>query len=253
MSMSVGPLSGKTILVTRPKEQAERLLALIKEQGGIPLSFPVVEIKPAQNEAGKYVQDHLSHFDWVIFTSRNGVDHFFQLIRDSGLSAKNKKFAAVGEKTAAALERYGVTTILIPARYDAADLAETLKKHVSADEKILFPKGNLAPSFLKEELKCRAYVKELIVYETVPSENLDWSLTEKADCIFFMSPSAVSFLMRGFSDSQINKPIEIPVFCIGPTTKAAAIENGFEYVHVPSIFTADDMVKSAISYFQGGR
>ncbi|GGB49026.1 uroporphyrinogen-III synthase [Fictibacillus barbaricus] len=246
-------LEGKTILVTRPKEQAEPLITRIKERGGIPLSFPVVSIKGAKNVLKEKILDDLSSFHWIIFTSKNGVDYFFQLINDLDVSLQNHKFAAVGEKTADTLRRYGVTSILVPGRFDASDLAEVLKKQVLKDERILFPKGNLAPSYLKESLADIAHVEELIVYETTSAVDLDWSLPEKADCFFFLSPSAVSFMMKQDAIKHNSTIYKTPVFCIGPTTKASAEKSGFLHVFMPNNFTAEDMVNCAISYFQGGR
>lgn len=253
MNTSGGPLAGKKILVTRPKSQAKSLIKLIEEHGGTPLSFPVVSIKGIKNEAAAVHVNQLSSFQWIVCTSKNAVDYFFRMVNELGVSLGDHKFAAVGEKTADALREYGVTSILVPERFDAADLAETLKKHVSEGERILFPKGNLAPSYLKEELKSTAVVEELVVYETEPEDNLDWSLINQADCFFFMSPSAVSFMIKGLSDSNNNMNYKTPVICVGPTTKTAAEKCGFKHVYMPSHFTAEDMVNCAISYFQGGR
>lgn len=253
MDTSGGPLAGKKILVTRPKSQAHSLVKLIEENGGTPLSFPIVSINAMKNEAAVATLSQLSTFQWIVFTSKNAVDYFYRLINELGISLGVHKFAAVGEKTAEALRHYGVTTIHVPNRYDARDLAETLKKRVSENDKILFPKGNLAPSFLKEELKSIAVVEEMIVYKTEPEHNLDWSLISRTDCFFFMSPSAVSFMMEGISDYQNNTIYDKPIICVGPTTKTAAEKYGFKHVHMPSIYTAEEMVNCAISYFQGGR
>ncbi|MFG6493980.1 uroporphyrinogen-III synthase [Fictibacillus sp. UD] len=253
MNTSGGPLAGKKILVTRPKNQADSLVKLIEENGGTPLSFPIISIKAVKNEQAAARLNQLNTFQWIVFTSKNAVDYFFRLINELGISLGDYKFAAVGEKTAETLRRYGITSILVPERYDAADLAETLKKHVLKDERILFPKGNLAPSFLKEELKSTAVVEEMVVYKTEPEDGLDWSLIDITDCFFFMSPSAVSFMIKGLSDSQNNMIYKTPVICVGPTTKTAAEKCGFKHVFMPSNFTAEDMVNCAISYFQGGR
>ncbi|MBN3556325.1 uroporphyrinogen-III synthase [Fictibacillus nanhaiensis] len=249
MNTSIGPLAGKRILVTRPKEQAVPLISLIQKNGGIPLSFPIVSIKGVKNEESQSLLNNLSSYQWIIFTSKNGVDHFFQLISDCNLTLGNVKFAAVGEKTAESLRKRGITSILVPDQYHAESLVKTLKKHVLSHEKILFPKGNLAPSFIKEEFKEKAWVEELVVYKTESEDHLDWSLVHQADCLFFMSPSAVTFMSRGLQTEEVYKK---PVICVGPTTKKAAEECGYYHVLMPKQFTAEDMVNCAISYFQGG-
>ncbi|MQR95392.1 uroporphyrinogen-III synthase [Fictibacillus phosphorivorans] len=249
MNTSIGPLAGKRILVTRPKEQAVPLISLIQECGGLPLSFPIVSIKGVKDEEAQSLLSDLPSYQWIIFTSKNGVDHFFQLISDCNLTLGNVKFAAVGEKTAESLRKKGITSILVPDQYHAESLVKTLKKHVLSHEKILFPKGNLAPSFIKEELKETAWVEELVVYKTESEDHLDWSLVHQADCLFFMSPSAVTFMSRGLQTEEVYKK---PVICVGPTTKKAAEECGYHHVLMPKQFTAEDMVNCAISYFQGG-
>jgi uroporphyrinogen-III synthase len=247
-----GPLAGKNILVTRPKEQTNYLFNLIKDVGGIPLAFPVVTIKGSDKISDDNLLEHLSRFEWIIFTSKNGVDHFFRLIENIETSLERHKFAAVGEKTAQALHEWGIDSILVPHRYDAAALSELLKQHVKRGEKVLFPKGSLAPSYIKEQLKDIAAVEELVVYETKPTEDLDWSLVQKADCFFFLSPSAVSFMTKHCEKNQNSRIMKTPAFCIGPTTKKAALEKGFQHIFMPERYTAEDMVKLAAAYFQGG-
>ncbi|MET3727612.1 uroporphyrinogen-III synthase [Fictibacillus halophilus] len=249
MNTSIGPLAGKRILVTRPKEQAEPLISHIQENGGIPLSFPIVSIKGVKNDNSQSLLKNLSSYQWIVFTSKNGVDYFFQLLSDCNLTLSNVKFATVGEKTAESLRNRGIASILVPEHYHAESLVKTLKKHVLSHERILFPKGNLAPSFIKEELKETAQVEELVVYKTESEDDLDWSLVYQADCLFFMSPSAVTFMSSGIKTEEV---YEKPVICVGPTTKSAAEECGFQHVLMPTQFTAEDMVNCAISYFQGG-
>jgi uroporphyrinogen-III synthase len=252
MNTPEGPLAGKTVLVTRPKEQADSLIALIKEEGGIPLPFPVVTITGTDKARDEFTINHISRFKWIIFTSKNGVDHFFRIIKDYKLSFDHQKFAAVGEKTAQALHERGIHSILVPKRYDAVALVELLKKEVSVGEKVLFPKGNLAPSYIKDQLKDKAEVEELVVYETKPAEDVDWGIVLKADCFFFLSPSAVSFMTAYYEKKQNSRILKTPAFCIGPTTNQAALEKGFQHVFMPERYTAEDMVKLAAIYFQGG-
>jgi uroporphyrinogen-III synthase len=252
MKTSEGPLAGKTVLVTRPKEQADSLIALIKKEGGIPLPFPVVTITGTDKARDEFSINHISRFKWIIFTSKNGIDHFFQIIKDLELSFDHHKFAAVGEKTAQALQERGIHSIFVPQRYDAEALAELLNKKVKEGEKVLFPKGSLAPTYIKDQLKDKAEVEEIVVYETKPAEDLDWDLVLKADCFFFLSPSAVSFMTAYYEKKQKSRILKTPAFCIGPTTKQAALEKGFQHVFMPERYTSEDMVKLAAIYFQGG-
>lgn len=252
MKTPEGPLAGKTVLVTRPKEQADSLLSLIKDEGGIPLPFPVVTITGTDKELDNFSIPHISRFKWIIFTSKNAVDHFFRIIKDQELSFDHHKFAAVGEKTAQAMQVRGIHSVLVPKRYDAEALVELLKREIKVGESVLFPKGSLAPSYIKDQLKGKTEVEELVVYETKPAEDVDWGLVLKADCFFFLSPSAVSFLTANYEKKQNSRILKTPAFCIGPTTKQAALEKGFQHVFMPERYTAEDMVKLAATYFQGG-
>jgi uroporphyrinogen-III synthase len=244
------PLAGKKILVTRPKEQSDQLHSMIMGEGGIPLSFPIVKIENSFDSLS--ITEDLLHYDWIIFTSKNGVDYFLNGIRNRCFSIIDQKVAAVGEKTREALHDWGIFDVIAPAKFDAITLAELLKKYVQKDERLLFPKGSLAPSYIKDELKGWAEVEELTVYETKLNEDVDWSLIEEADSCFFLSPSAVTFMMNHPMMDEKNQILNKPVFCIGPTTKKAALELGFEKVFMPERYTAEDLVKTAASYFQGG-
>jgi uroporphyrinogen-III synthase len=244
------PLTGKKILVTRPKELSNSLLSKIKEEGGIPLFFPIVAIEGSDQSESLLTLD-LSRFQWLVFTSKNGVDFFFKFIQRAGLTLSEPKIAAVGEKTRDALYDWGITDILVPSKFEAAALVELLKKYIKKGDNVLFPKGNLAPSYIMDELKDLAYVEEVIVYETKPNKGLDWDLVEKADCYFFLSPSAVHFMMN-HTYITIDQIESIPVFCIGPSTMNAAIEHGFKNVFMPDRYTAEDLIERAVTYFQGG-
>jgi uroporphyrinogen-III synthase len=247
------PLAGKSILVTRPLAQSKILNSLIKDKGGTPLSFPVITTRGTHISKETSVIKNLGSYQWIIFTSVNGVEFFFRSIKNEGLRAEDYRFAAVGEKTAQSLKQQGAASVLIPERYDAVSMVQTLKQHVKKGDQLLFPKGNLAPSYIKEELEGFARVDEWIVYETKPNEGLDWELPKKADCFFFLSPSAVTFLMDHPELKEKATLHAKPVFCIGSTTAKAAEEAGFQQVFQPDRFTVEDIVEKAAAYFRGGR
>jgi uroporphyrinogen-III synthase len=246
------PLEGRSILVTRPLSQSDSLFSQIKEKGGIPLSFPVVTIQGADVLDNRSVFNNLDSYQWIIFTSMNGVNYFFRFIKEAGLSVHNHRFAAVGEKTAQLLKRYTASPVLFPKQFDAPSMVEMLKHHVKKGERVLFPKGNLASSYIKDQLAQMIQVNELVIYETGPNERLDWELPMKADCFFFLSPSAVQFMMSHQEYEKNETFLSKPVFCIGPATNKAARENGFKHVFVSDRSTAESMIKKAAAYYQGG-
>jgi uroporphyrinogen III methyltransferase/synthase len=114
------PLSGKRVMITRPRHQAQKMADLITDLGGEPWTFPTIEIKPATTNAMDRAIGHIDEYSWLAFTSINGVSAFFDrmrhLCRDIR-SLKDMKIAAVGSKTRAELEERGLMVDYVPESY----------------------------------------------------------------------------------------------------------------------------------------
>ncbi|AQX53588.1 uroporphyrinogen-III synthase [Priestia flexa] len=254
------PLFLKRVLITRQAEQAKSFTAAIQAVGGIPLTVPVLSFVPAANRT--YIQrvlEQLHTYQWIIFTSQNGVEFFFQWLNllniNSGL-AKSCKIAVVGKKTGEALKKRGIKPDVTPEEYIAESLLEALMKEAKPHEKVLVVRGNLARPILLQGLDEKGYsVTDLVMYETVQNKASRTELqhaVEKADIITFTSSSTVNFFVDMMDSKQdwlsvINEKV---VVCIGPITAQTAAKYEIEHI-VPEEYTINGMIEKMVDYFKG--
>jgi uroporphyrinogen III methyltransferase/synthase len=252
-------LSGKTILITRAAHQTDIFVRLIKEQNGIPIIFPTIEItKPGSWDKLDQSLKNLYMFDGIAFTSVNGVEYFFQRFVEQNISAqllKGKALLAVGEKTKRALDDYGLTVTLMPEKFTAQDLASMLQQEDLTGKYFLFPKGNLAKDTLPEALKSLgASVDEVIVYETrIPTpaniKEVKTLLSNgKIDVITFTSPSTVKNFFYLIKTKQFPKGTMIAA--IGPSTANAIEECGLDVDIQPTQSTIEGLVEAIQNHYQ---
>ncbi|HZG60716.1 MAG TPA: uroporphyrinogen-III synthase [Anoxybacillus sp.] len=255
--MTERPLSGKTVLVTRGKEQAREFSELLMQTGAFPLEIPLISFSLPQNiESIKQVLKEVNRYDWLIFTSKNGVDFFFQLMDEAVLKEGLPKIAVVGKKTAQALKKKGFQPSVVPKEFVAEGLIEALKPLIKPKERVLLVKGNLARPALKQALEeMGANITELVVYETKLNESgkaqlIELLIKQKIDVITFTSPSTVNSFMQMLEGIEWRPLFQHCVIaCIGPITKQAAEEAGIQVHICPENYTIDDMIKAMIVYF----
>jgi uroporphyrinogen III methyltransferase/synthase len=165
------PLFGQRVLVTRARNQASELSDMIEELGGEPFEFPTIKIlPPADVKPIDDALDKLSTFDWVIFTSPNGVTHFMNYLKAKRVDIRNfgkAKIACVGPKTAEILEGYGLIVDLLPAQFIAEGLLAAIEDQLQPGQKVLLPRADIARKMLPLELRKRGLeVTEIDTYET---------------------------------------------------------------------------------------
>ncbi|WP_461200187.1 uroporphyrinogen-III synthase [Anoxybacillus sp. TBDG-1] len=244
-------LRGKRVLVTREKAQAKALSQTLERYGAIPVELPLIRIVRAEQTNQELL--HKWHtFDWIVFTSQNGVKYFFEHIGEMKPPTW-PKVAVVGEKTAKALQKRNVVVDLIPNEFVAESLAEALKPLLSANARILLVKGNLARDTLREQLSNIANVTDWIVYETTYNEEAKPQLIHllqrrMIDAITFTSSSTVHSFVQAVSGENVDLSF-VTIACIGPITKQTALQLGLP-VHVcPHTYTIDEMVEQLHQYF----
>ncbi|MEM4991709.1 MULTISPECIES: uroporphyrinogen-III synthase [Priestia] len=252
------PLFLKKVLITREAKQAHSFAAQIKKLGGTPLSLPVLTFARSNNE--QEVEDVLlsiNSFDWVVFTSQNGISFFFEWLKELNISRsalKRLKVAAVGEKTAKLLEKYDVNVQLVPKEYVAESLLESLKANVLHHERVLLVRGQLARSVLKDGLK-ECEVTDLVVYQTIRNQGSErlvkQHLETGIDAITFTSSSTVRFFVESVKDipNWLELINETKVVCIGPITSQTASEYGIKHL-VPNTYTINGMIDMLVSCFE---
>jgi len=235
------PLAGKTIVVTRAANQASQLSTELAELGARVVDFPTIAVNPVTPEgdlggAGDY--------DWIIFTSRNGVDHFVAALEAEGRSLAEFRaaaFCAIGPATAAALRAHKVPITLTPEHYIAESILaglQTLENDLTG-KRFLMPRGNLARPDLPRSLRdAGAEVVECVVYETVMPEiapdAVEAMVASAPDWVTFTSSSTARNFVAALDDGQRARITAGARFAsIGPITTATAEQLGLAIAAEP--------------------
>jgi len=256
------PLFGKRVLVTRSAEQAGALVERLEEAGADALVCPVIEIAPPDSwePLDDAIRD-LGRTDWLILTSANAVDVFFDRLRHFGLDGRalaGVRLAAVGPKTARAIEARGLNPDLVPGEdFRAEGVAALLTAQDLVGKRILYPRAELARDLLKKELAAAgAEVVDPVAYRTIAPAALEAGVREslaagEIAAVTFTSPSTVDNLVallgQGASD-LLNKPVLVS---IGPQTSAALGRHGLPVGLEASPSTLEGMVEGLIKLFSG--
>ncbi|CAN5837815.1 uroporphyrinogen-III C-methyltransferase [soil metagenome] len=227
------PLFGKRIVVTRARAQASDFAASLGALGAEVLQFPTIRIQPMEDpEPLRRAAREINTFDWVLFTSVNGVSRFWDSLRDVGRDTRalaGVSVCAIGPATGAALEMEGVRPDLIPSRFVAEAVIEALEAEGElSGSRILIPRAEVARPVLPNELRARgAEVVEVAAYRTVPDGAEADSLREmlrsgSVDLVTFTASSTVD----NFVDLIGAEIGSARVASIGPITSATARERG---------------------------
>lgn len=254
------PLFGKRILVTRARHQASALSRMLSERGAQPVELPAIEIQHV-DDTGEMDDAilNLQKYDWIVFTSVNGVERFFQRIDDVKLDSRafgSLKIGAIGAATAKSLKQYGLIPDYCPDVFTGAALLEGFKKLDIIGKKFLLLRADIADEALaKGLLKSGAEVKEVTVYKTVkPTGGRIQArriFADKIDFITFTSSSTVSNLVASMGE----KPFSIngaKIACIGPKTAETAIKAGFTVELMASEHTIPGLVAALENYYRRG-
>jgi len=253
----LSPLAGRRILVTRAAEQAAALSEALARLGAEPVVVPTIAIVPPQSfgELDQAIA-RLDQTDYLLLTSVNAVKAFFDRLMALGYDHRalaHLKTVAVGPKSAAALESYGVTTDLVPDDFRAEGVVELLKGRVSG-KRLLYPKAALARDLIPEELAAAgAEVVAPVAYASgVPANTasrLQGALAKGLDLLIFTASSTVQNFFDLLDVDNLQLAKQIPVASIGPLTSKTARELGFKVVVEPGSSTLDDLVAAIESYF----
>ncbi|GAE27319.1 uroporphyrinogen-III methyltransferase [Halalkalibacter wakoensis JCM 9140] len=254
--MRSGPLAGKTILVTRAKEQAKEVTQLIEKQGGTTIEIPLIAFQSTINKKEADVLQHIGDYQWLIFTSSNGVRFFMDYYIQHGDRDLLKKIniAVVGTKTEETLNKYQLAANIIPQEFVAEGLIEALKGQIKKDDKVLVARGNLGRMRLINELtKLGAVVTDLTVYETfLPKKSsydlLDVLKTENIDYVTFTSSSTVHNYIKSIEPVGIKSRNHPIIACIGPIAAKTAESYGLKVEIVPRTYTIEHFIKEIVRH-----
>ncbi|MFX3674568.1 MAG: uroporphyrinogen-III synthase [Paenisporosarcina sp.] len=231
-------LQGQTIVFTGQPKSNEALLE-VERLGGEVKIFPLNQTQEVTSQ-DEFFMTRLHSYEWLIFTSQNAVSSFSRKIESFHLDIKdiNMKIAAVGIKTANAIEALGLHVSFMPTIYSADAFVEQFPKGMNSQETCLFVRGSLAKATIKEGLG--QHVDEWTVYETLPdlinSRRLSTYISQHPNIfIAFASPSAVEIYARdvapivGWNHSKIA--------AIGHVTAASLKNHGIPVHVLPATYT----------------
>ena len=256
------PLFGKRILMTRAKEQAGELAALLAGHGAEAIEAPTINIVPPIDWAPvDQAISRIGTYDWIIFTSVNGVDRFMNRVRAKGLDARclaGRRLCCIGPRTAQELENFGVKADLIPADYQAEGVLEALAGEHLKQVRFLIPRAEVARELLPEELRAQgAHVDVVPVYRTItPAQHdAEWRqllLDHRIHVVTFTSSSTVKNFVTMLGGVDAVRPLlqSITIACIGPITAKTAEEYGLTVSIMPRENTIPALVDAIARHYK---
>ena len=248
------PLFGRRVVVTRAREQASELRARIESLGAAVVELPSIEVQPLD-----VVLPDLTGYAWVVFTSANGVDAFFERgLAPAGRDARalaGLQVAVIGPGTAAALAARGVRADLVPARFVAEALVETFPAAPATGARVLLARAEQARGALPDGLRERGYeVDVLPVYRTVATtpdpDTLERVRRGDVEAITFTSSSTVDNLCDLLGTVPDPQPL---VVSIGPITSKTATSRGLRVDAEATEHTIDGLVDALLATISSGR
>lgn len=245
------PLFGKRIILTRPREQADEFVRRIEAAGGEALLAPSIRIQPIP---GPDLTGLEQGYDWVVFTSVNGVKCFFAALRAAGYDLRrigNARIAAIGSETARAVETSGLKVDFVPSRFVAEQVAAEFPEPLSG-KRVLLPRARVARELLPELWRRDgARVDVVPVYESVLDETGADGLREQitdgeVDVVTFTASSTVEGFLARFGNLDLSA---LTVACIGPITAATAQKAGLRVDVVANEYTVAGLVAALEAHF----
>lgn len=254
------PLFGKTVLVTRAREQASILSEQLEALGARCYEAPAIKVVPPESyELLDYSISRLSEYHWLIFTSTNGVDAFFNRLRLKRLDARalhGLKVAAIGAATAARLKENGVLADLVPVEFKAEGILQALTPFITPGMNVLIPRALIARDILPQKLcDIGAKVDVVPAYRTVTGE-ADRERVRKllgnaaVDLVTFASSSSVLNLLTLLGEDGVELLNSATVACIGPVTAMTCRDHGIRRDIIADEFTISGLVESIRKHYQ---
>jgi uroporphyrinogen III methyltransferase/synthase len=257
------PLFGKNIVITRARAQASGLLADLTRLGAHCIEIPTIRIVPPADttpviDAIRRIND----YDWLVFTSVNGVKFFFDTLFGLGKDVRilgHLKFACIGPVTKQRLSDYGIVSDILPDTFRAESVVKAFTTADIQGKSVLLPRARKARTILPEELtRMGAQVDEVPVYETVLEQEAGPELNrlldkEQIDAVTFTSSSTVSNFMSLLpSNSAVRLLKNVTIASIGPITSDTVRSFGLEPTVEADPYTIDGLVDALLTHYSKG-
>ena len=255
-----GGVRGKRILITRAREQSSEFATRLRDLGAEVIEFPTIEIVPPLSWEGlDQAIDQLKSYDWIIFTSANGVNFFFERLRERGKDCylpSSLKVCAIGPATAYQLRDRGIQVDYTPKEFIAEAILEGFKQIAVKGRRILLARAREARDVLPQGLrKMSAEVDVVVAYQTVKpkggSRRLKKLLRDGViDVITFTSSSTVNHFAELLKKEDLKKLLDgIAIACIGPITARTAKKCGMRVQIQPKQYTIPGLTQAIAEYF----
>ncbi len=253
------PLFGKRVLIPRPLGQGKSTAKAVRARGAEPVLEPLIEIAPPPDpERFERAVLRAADYDWVVFTSANGVERFFSVVRAAGRDARifgNARIAVIGPKTAAEIEQRGITPDLVAREFVGEGLARDLLEQ-GPPGRVLVARALVARDALPEALRAAgAEVDVVAAYETKPAPGAGASLRRRIeagelDAVLLTSSSTVTELAARLGPDARALLSRVTLASIGPVTTATAEELGLRIDVAASVYTVEGLLDALESRFQ---
>ena len=252
------PLFGRHVLVTRPRHQAGDMVRQLEELGARTSLLPAVEVRsPPDWNAVDHALAELSRYQWLVFTSGNGVHFFLRRLREIGRDLRALgplKLAAIGPATADALREYHLEPDLVPDEYRSENLAAALRERVRG-QRVLLARADRGRELLREELAVVAEVEQLAVYSQCDAVEwepaiLDELKTERIDYVTLTSSNIARALVRSLDATglAVLRAGRVGLVTISPVTSAAVRELGLPVAAEAKEYTTAGVVAALVEH-----
>jgi uroporphyrinogen III methyltransferase/synthase len=253
------PLFGRRIVITRPRAQSAEFAEQLEGWGAEVVPFPTIDTTaPASLAALDDAIRRAGDFDWVVFTSANGVRAFFERLKTVGADVRHwhrARFAAIGPQTARALQAYCVRVETVPDEFRAEAVAAALARAGVAGARILLPRAAGARPVLPQQLREQgATVEDVPTYTTVlpradAGELRDLLLRDAVDLVTFTSSSTVHNFVTLLDGGVAEVLRHVTVGCIGPVTADTARAYGMHVAIQPQTYTVPAFVEAIVQFY----
>jgi uroporphyrinogen III methyltransferase/synthase len=257
------PLFGKRIIVTRARQQASGFLEQLTRLGAECIEFPTIAVVPPDHWGPlDEAIEKIDRYDWLVFTSVNGVEYFLQRLSHKGRDVRDLKgirIGAIGPKTAGAWQRRGIRPDLVPPEYRAEAVVEAFRDFSVRGMRILLPRAAQAREVLPDALQeMGAEVHVVEAYRTVRPEGDRISVAKMLErgeihMVTFTSSSTVLNFVEMFEKEHAKLKEwmkSATVACIGPVTAKTAEEKGFRAKVVPTEYTIEGLTAAIVQFYR---
>ena len=256
--MSTAMLNNKGIVITRPRAQAQDLVAMLEQRGARPLLFPAIQIEAPENwQSVDHALQSLPQVDWAIFSSRNAVAHALSRAHSLGVAwPLGPRVAAVGRETAKALGEFGIPVDLVPRNFSSEGLLESAELAPVQGQRIVIFAGDQGRELLELTLTQRgAVVEKAFCYRrTIPGSNPTpllhaWARGE-LDAVTVTSPEIFNNffqLIGGLGQRWLKRT---PIIAISPLTAEAVTAVGLPPPWIAPEASSDGILAALESWAQ---